>query len=99
MANIMSKPTSHPVAVVDFQAYIDVSNGRRDFIIKELSIVDVKQSTTQHWFFKPPHQEDQLSENLWVMQNLHGISWNYGEIEYDKLMITITSATEQYDYL
>lgn len=95
----MSKPASDRVAVIDFQAYIDVVNGRRDFIIKELSIVDVKQSTSQHWFFKPPHQNDQLSENLWAMQNLHGISWDDGEIEYDKLMITITTATEQYDYL
>lgn len=73
--------------IVEFQSFVGNSN---EFIVKELSILDLATNVTWYFLFKPPHSFRRLNgkaarTNKWLINNYHHIAWNEGFIEYSEL--------------
>lgn len=85
-------------AVLDFQGFRSCSGS---FIVKELTIVDTAHGTAWHWIFRSPANDPARNKrsNLWVTKNIHGIDWNYGEIDYDSLLHVVSNITNSYDII
>ena len=73
--------------IVEFQSFIGNSN---EFIVKELSILDLDTYVTWNFLFKPPYSFKRLNgkaarTNKWLIKNYHHIAWGEGFIEYTAL--------------
>lgn len=73
----------HP-CIVEFQAFIGNNN---EFIIKELTFVDLVRGTTYYFLFKQPFPFSTLTKkakttNRWLMNNYHYIGWKEGFTRY-----------------
>lgn len=79
---------------VDMQGF----NSGREFIIKELGIVSEKENSRPlHYLFEPPSKFEELSSktragNHWVTRNMHHLPWSVGDMPYNKLEETLSSA-------
>lgn len=73
-------------AILDIQCVLNSDN---KYMIKELSIVDVDTWASQHYIFKLCNVITQnlksRNVNKWLENNYHGLSLNYGDIEYKEL--------------
>lgn len=87
--------------VIEFQGF---RNNRSDFIIKELSIVDVSTGVVNYFVFKPPFAFRCLNRkasktNDWLSLNFHHISWNEGFTSYKELHNIMQHYCQQYDVI
>lgn len=82
--------------VVDVQGFKQPNN---NFVVKELALAPLNTDEgPTSYLFKPPFDWTQLpakykSENLWVERNYHGLSWNSGDVPYEKLEEIFLSLT------
>jgi len=82
--------------IIDMLAF---NSPKAKFIVKELTIVNIRTGSV-HWFlFKPPcAAKDSVAatskENIWLTNNFHGISWEEGTIPYDRLRNILTGQVE-----
>ena len=73
---------------MDMQGFKKPGN---DYVLKELAIVPLNTDTEPIvLLFKPPFPWRRLSEkykrqNLWLELCYHGLAWNSGEYDYDKI--------------
>jgi hypothetical protein len=80
--------------VVDLQGFKRPFN---DFTLKELAVIAVDQEAQPSTLlFKPPYVWEELpvrykSENAWVERNLHGLSWNSGDIPYKDIKLILST--------
>lgn len=78
--------------VVDIQGFKVTAN---EFVFKEVAIAPLEEDSTPSVFlFKPPYPWSQLveknkSENRWLEDNFHGLSWSSGEVPYGELSNTL----------
>lgn len=84
--------------VVDFEAY---RGDDRQFIVKELAIVDVQHGLSRVILFKSPFDRACLNRKSqriadWLEHNLHGISWTEGEVDYTHLHKIIYDVCQMY---
>jgi len=85
-------------AVVDIQAFLDDHN---EFIVKELTIVDVQTKAMQHWIFKPPYsfrclQNGSQRTNRWLSKYYHKLDWTLGDVSYSQLPIILEYLNRNY---
>ena len=73
--------------IVDIECLTGISGA---YVVKELAIYQLAENPKeQSWMFKPPYEEYILSketrkQNYWVTNNLHGIRWDDGDVEYSE---------------
>ena len=68
--------------VFDVQGF---RGNNKEFITKEISIVDLNKHHVIHTFFKEPYNINELNadrrnETRWLTRRYHGIDWSYGFI-------------------
>lgn len=89
-----------PSAVVDVQCFVDSSD---NFIIKEMTIVDVETLSYQHWIYKPPvtSQLDLKSTrtNQWLSHNYHKLNWKDGYTNYEEIANILDFFGKKYDFI
>nr|CAD7199531.1 unnamed protein product [Timema douglasi] len=81
--------------IVDLQSLID---DNKEFIVKELSVLTVCDTLLQHWMLKPPYAIEELSTYArkkadYIVNNLHGITWDSADVDYSLLESLISRAT------
>nr|CAD7199512.1 unnamed protein product [Timema douglasi] len=64
----------------------------------ELSVLSVCGTLLQHWVLKPPYAIEELSTSArkkadYIVNNLHDIPWDSGDVNYSLLESLISSAT------
>lgn len=72
-------------AILDVQCILGVNN---KYFIKEMSIVDTETWSNQHWIFKHTSlKQDAKSQsvNSWLERLYHGLSLEYGDVEYGEI--------------
>jgi len=80
--NLEMKP-----GIIEFQSF---RNSNKEFIIKELVILDVTTNALFYFLFKPPFSFHSLNvearrTNRWLSQYFHHITWREGFISYNNL--------------
>lgn len=69
-------------AIIDIQCVLGVYN---KYFIKEMSILDTETCSSQHWIFKHTsltQDAKSRSVNSWLKRLYHGLSLEYGDVEY-----------------
>jgi hypothetical protein len=73
-------------AIVEIHCFVDAFG---EYIVKEMSLVDMQYYSSIHWIFKPPKinffNTKSLKTNCWLTKNLHFLKWKRGYVEYDEL--------------
>lgn len=72
-------------AILDVQCVVGINN---KWFIKEMSIVDTETSFNQHWIFKNTTLKQDAksrSVNSWLQRLHHGLSPDYGDVEYEEI--------------
>jgi len=69
---------------VDFQAF---KNLRNEFILKEVTIIDIDKRRDNHFLIRPPQPYNQLPNKLkkrvdFLTNNIHGLEWDSGMIGF-----------------
>nr|DAC81302.1 TPA_asm: MAEL [Ladona dragonfly adintovirus] len=83
--------------IVDFQA---LRGYKKEFIVRELAVVDFKKEREHLWLFKcPDNTLYTLKENSWVVNHLHGIDKAIGEVDYNFLKHIICYYIGQFDII
>lgn len=78
-------------AILDVQCVLGANN---IYFIKEMSVVDTETWATQHWIFKNSNitqDAKSRSVNKWLERYYHGLSLDYGEVEYEELVKILNS--------
>lgn len=60
----------------------------KKYVIKEMSILDTDTFATQHWIFKHTsltQDAKSRSVNSWLQRLYHGLSLEYGDVEYTEI--------------
>ncbi|XP_068993469.1 uncharacterized protein [Neodiprion pinetum] len=87
-----------PTVFFTMEFVVDVQGFRRPgpgFTPKELAVVSLNEDTNPSIFlFEPPYDWNYLlapfkSENLWLSRNYHRLSWEGGDLPFEKLDLTI----------
>lgn len=86
-------------AIIDIQCVVasDLS-----YLIKEMSIVGIQSMATQHFIFKHNNisqNEKSRGVNKWLENNYHGLSLDYGDINYEEIDRIINSFRFKYIYV
>lgn len=84
--------------VVDFQGFKDEKN---NFIVKELAVGGIDESQKvfySRFLFKSPYPFHHLPRriqiaNQWVSRNYHGLRWDEGNEDYERLQYILQSTT------
>ena len=72
-------------AILDVQCILGVND---KYFIKEMSIIDTETWATQHWIFKHKSLKQDAksrSVNSWLQRLYHGLSLDYGDVEYKEI--------------
>lgn len=72
-------------AILDIQCVLGVKS---EYKIKEMSIVDIKSCTMQHWVFKHSsltQDAKSRSVNNWLKRRYHGLTLDCGDVEYTEI--------------
>jgi len=71
-------------AILDIQCVLDENS---KYLIKEMSVLDLNSSNTQHWIFKHYCTQNAKSRcvNKWLMRNYHQLSLECGDVEYSEV--------------
>jgi len=71
-------------AILDIQCVLDEHS---KYLIKEMSVLDMNDSDTQHWIFKNSCTKNAKSRcvNKWLERNYHQLSLECGDVEYSEL--------------
>lgn len=72
-------------AILDVQCVVGVNN---KWFIKEMSIVDTETLYNQHWIFKNTSLKQDAksrSVNSWLQRLHHGLSPDYGDVDYEEI--------------
>jgi hypothetical protein len=80
-------------AILDIQCILSADN---KYLIKELSITGIESMATQHYIFKHYDNSQNAksrSVNKWLERNYHGLSIEYGDIEYKEINKILNSFT------
>lgn len=89
--------TLNSACVVEIQCFVD---NRLNYIVKELSILDLDYNSSQHWIFQPPDEcdlnESSLRTNNWLNKYFHKIKWDDGDVDYDHLNVIIDRYLSKY---
>lgn len=82
-------------ALVDFSAFaVEPATGEEkpEYIVKELTIVDIRTGYHMHWIFKPPEGSDpgtgsrrSALHNRWLSDSYHGLDFDVGLTDYGSL--------------
>lgn len=85
--------------VLDVQGF---RGNNKEFIIKEISIVELNKRHVIHAFCKEPYNINELStarriEARWLIRNYHGINWTYGHVAYEEIGEVLKSALLSYN--
>ena len=84
--------------VVDIQCLMQAGG---EYIVKELSVVDMYYYSSSHWLFKPPKTDGRdlksLKTNYWLSKNLHFLNWEDGYIEYEELFVIMSFIALNYN--
>jgi len=86
-------------AIIDFHCILGKDN---EYMIKEMSVVDVETWATQHWIFKNSKSiQDNKSRktNKWLEHNYHKLSLEYGDVEYEELSRVLNSLKFSFIYV
>jgi hypothetical protein len=68
-----------------------LKDGYNRFVVKEMAIIKLgKSQITESFIFRPPFEEHYLpkkvrQQNKWITDNIHGLSWDDGYVEYKDL--------------
>ncbi|GBO11296.1 hypothetical protein AVEN_245958-1 [Araneus ventricosus] len=86
-------------AVVDFEG-LQIENGM--FIIKELAFRGLENGCLGHWVILPPMEWNLLNKHQritfsWLVRNTHKMSWDFGNVSYDKLYQIVSHLMKTYD--
>nr|CAD7398189.1 unnamed protein product [Timema cristinae] len=70
----------------------------KEFIVKELIVLSVCGTLLQHWVLKPSYVIEELSttakkQSNYIVNKLHGIPWDSGDVYYSLLESLISHAT------
>ncbi len=70
--------------VVDFQAF---KNLRNEFILKEVTIIDIVKRVDNNFLIRPPQPYNQIPHKLkkrvdFITNNIHGLEWDSGMIGF-----------------
>lgn len=89
------------VLLIEFQGFRDDA---RQFLIKELTLSDIKSKTIERCVFKPPYSIDTLSKktqiaNAWCTRNIHDLRWESGKMEYCQLENILKTKAYLYKYV
>jgi|UniRef100_A0A2S2PJR3 hypothetical protein len=60
----------------------------KKYFIKEMTIIDIESSFNQHWIFKHTSLKQDAksrSVNSWLQRLHHGLSLDYGDVEYEEI--------------
>lgn len=91
---------NNTAVILDFQSFVD---NEGNYIIKELSAMDVLHFASRHWIFKPPVQtvtnDKYVRTNKWLTKHYHGLKWNDGEVPYENLFTLLSDHTRMYKYV
>lgn len=84
---------------VDVQGFKLVSNNQ--FIVKELSFIDLNGDHFGHYHFKPPFPFPNLCDAdkrqvVWLSKNFHGLDWNKGDTDYNVASKQLTSIAHKH---
>lgn len=83
--------------VIDFNAFVDKD---KKVIIKELTVVDIDSTSSQHWIFKPPNATSSMDRhNAWIAKHYHGLEFFSGDLDYDTLNSTLEHICTRADLL
>ena len=81
--------SAFPIILLDFEGFRDYNN---QLFIKELGIHDVTNNITSCLTFQPPIYNSLRISNIqiqqtnkYIEQHIHGIPYNYGELEYNQV--------------
>lgn len=85
--------------VIDFQGF---QLAPHSFVVKELAFYDIHHDYHGRWSFQPPHSWEKLSlrkqkSYAWVTRNIHGMSWQSGDLPYialSRLLIFLFTSYE-----
>lgn len=72
-------------AILDIQCILGVGT---EYLIKEMSVIDTETWATQHWIFKHYNNVQNIKSrrtNKWLENNHHGLSIEFGDVEYEEL--------------
>jgi hypothetical protein len=72
-------------AILDIQCVLEAGT---KYLIKEMSVIDTETWATQHWIFKHcDNKQDGLTRrtNKWLEKHHHGLSMEYGDVEYEEI--------------
>lgn len=88
-------------AVVEFQCFVDDLN---NYIVKELSIFDLKYYAGSNWIFKPPSHPvvtsaKSIRTNRWLSKNYHCVRWEEGDVSYQHLSSIFQDIDLNYKYI
>nr|CAD7448970.1 unnamed protein product [Timema bartmani]CAD7459113.1 unnamed protein product [Timema tahoe] len=81
--------------IVEFQSFI---NDSKEFIVKELNVIFLCGKLLQHWVLKPPygieeHSTAATKQANYIVNKLHGMPWDGGDVYYSFLESLISRAT------
>jgi len=85
-------------AIIDFQAFVDDHN---NYIVKELSVIDLQTYASQHWIFKAPYgceflEKETIRTNRWLSKHYHKLDWWKGDVNYDQLAKILEDINTKY---
>lgn len=85
--------------VIDFQGF---QLAPHSFVVKELAFYDIHHDYHGRWSFQPPYAWEKLSARkqktyTWIIRNVHGMSWESGDLPYTALRRILMFLFEAYD--
>ena len=86
-------------AILDIQCILGVGS---EYLIKEMSVIDTDAWATQHWIFKHYNNAQNITNrrtNKWLEHHHHGLSTEYGDVEYEELDRILNSLKFEYIYV
>lgn len=75
--------------ILDFQGFKTLSN---KFVLKEIAICGIRKNVILHFFVKPPRANkktlhpEQQRRNKYLIDNVHGIPWDRGYVDFQDVI-------------